>query len=90
MVGLKPKGQYWKTFATLLEANNIKVVIVNPYYTKRTKELDDNSETKNDKKDALTISKLVKVGRYSEMYLPKEEYAELRNLSNRRPFYEYL
>jgi len=84
IVGLEPTGHYWKTFATFLEDNNIKVVLVNPYHTKRAKELDDNSQTKNDKKDALTISKLVKDGRYSEMYLPKEEYAELRNLSNTR------
>lgn len=84
IVGMEPTGHYWKPLAAFLEANNINVVLVNPYHTKRAKELDDNSQTKNDKKDALTISKLVKDGRYSEMYLPKEEYAELRNLSNAR------
>ena len=55
----------------------ITVVLVNPYATKQAKELDDNSQTKSDKKDALTIAKLVKDGRYFELYLPHDIYAEL-------------
>ena len=54
---------------------------MNPYYTKRVKELDDNLQTK---KDDLTISKLIKNDWYMEIYLSKEEYAELRSLSNTR------
>ncbi len=46
--------------------------------------MDDNSPTKCDKKDAITIAKLVKDGRYFEPYLPEEEYGELRGLSNAR------
>lgn len=37
---------------------------------KKAKELDDNSQTKSDKKDALTIVRLVKDERYSEERLP--------------------
>ena len=44
----------------------------------------DNSQTKSDKKDALTIAKLVKDGRYFELYLPHDIYAELRGLSTTR------
>ena len=58
--------------------------MVNPYATKQAKELDDNSQTKSDKKDALTIAKLVKDGRYFELYLPHDVYAELRGLSTAR------
>lgn len=54
---------------------------MNPYYTKRVKELADNLQTK---KDDLTISKLIKNDRYMEKYLSKEEYPELRSLSNTR------
>lgn len=57
---------------------------MNPYATKQAKELDDNSQTKSDKKDALTIAKLVKDGRYFELYLPHDVYAELRGLSTVR------
>ena len=62
----------------------ITVVLVNPYHTKKAKELDDNSQTKSDKKDALTIARLVKDGRYFETYLPHDVYAELRSLATAR------
>ena len=58
--------------------------MVNPYHTKRAKELDDNSQTKSDKKDALTIAKLVRDGRYYQVYMPQDIFAELRVLSNSR------
>lgn len=85
VVGMEPTGHYWKSFANWLDKQEgIKVVLVNPYATKRSKELDDNSPTKSDKKDALTIAKLVKDGRYFELYLPHDIYAELRGLSTTR------
>ena len=85
VVGMEPTGHYWKAFANWLEKQEgITVVLVNPYATKQAKELDDNSQTKSDKKDALTIAKLVKDGRYFELYLPHDIYAELRGLSTTR------
>lgn len=85
VVGMEPTGHYWKAFANWLEKQDgIKVVLVNPYATKQAKELDDNSQTKSDKKDALTIAKLVKDGRYFGLYLPHDVYAELRGLSTAR------
>ena len=85
IVGMEPTGHYWKAFANWLDKQkDITVVLVNPYATKRAKELDDNSQTKSDKKDALTIAKLVKDGRYFTLYLPHDIYAELRGLSTTR------
>ena len=74
VVGMEPTGHYWKAFANWLEKQtDITVVLVNPYATKQAKELDDNSQTKSDKKDALTIAKLVAQGRYFELYLPRQQ-----------------
>jgi transposase len=84
IVGLEPTGHYWKTLANYLMLHGITVVMVNPYHTKQAKELDDNSPTKNDKKDALTIAKLVRDGRYYETYMPQDVYGELRVLSTAR------
>lgn len=84
IIGVEPTGHYWKTLANYLISNGMTVVMVNPYHTKRAKELDDNSPTKSDKKDALTIAKLVADGRYCSVYLPQDEYAELRVLVNTR------
>ena len=85
IVGMEPTGHYWKALANyLMKQEGIHVVLVNPYHTKKAKELDDNSQTKSDKKDALTIARLVKDGRYSEVYLPHDVYADLRVLTTAR------
>ncbi len=84
IIGMEPTGHYWKTFANFAAKRGYRVVGVNPYHTKKAKELDDNSQTKSDKKDALTIARLVKDGRYFDPYLPQDVYAELRALTNAR------
>ncbi len=84
IVGMEPTGHYWKPLANHLILNEITVVMVNPYHTKRAKELDDNSPTKSDQKDALTIARLIRDGRYYEVYMPQDVFAELRVLSNAR------
>ena len=84
IVGMEPTGHYFKPLANYLILNKITVVMVNPYHTKRAKEFDDNSPTKSDKKDALTIARLVRDGRYYEVYMPQDIFAELRVLSNTR------
>jgi transposase len=84
LIGMEPTGHYWKPLANYLMKAGYRVVGVNPYHTKKAKELDDNSQTKSDKKDALTIARLVKDGRYFDPYLPQEVYGELRGLTNAR------
>jgi len=84
VIGMEPTGHYWKPLANYLMKASYRVVGVNPYHTKKSKELDDNSQTKSDKKDALTIARLVKDGRYFDPYLPQEVYGELRGLTNAR------
>jgi len=59
-LGLEPTGHYQKPLAHYLIGQGVKVVLINPYHNKRAKELDDNSPTKNDKKDALTIARLIR------------------------------
>lgn len=78
VAGLEPTGHYWFNFGSYLEAYGITIAMVNPYHVKQTKELDDNSPTKNDRKDPKTIAKLVIEGRFSYPYIPKGVYAELR------------
>ena len=84
LIGMEPTGHYWKTLANYLSERGYRVVGVNPYHTKKSKELDDNSPTKSDQKDAITIARLVKEGRFFDPYLPQEIYGELRGLANAR------
>ena len=85
IIGMEPTGHYWKACARYLKRIEwIKVVTVNPFHVKNAKEFDDNCQTKNDKKDCMTIARLIKDARYFEPYLPEGIWAELRNLSNTR------
>ncbi len=84
VLGLEPTGHYWFSLAAWMIANGISVVQVNPYAVKQTKELEDNSQAKNDAKDPKLIADLVKNGNYGIPYLPEDVYAELRVLCTLR------
>ncbi|WP_077703535.1 IS110 family transposase [Virgibacillus dokdonensis] len=82
IIGMEPTGHYWLPLAYWLMEKQLKVVVVNPAHVKKSKELDDNSPTKNDVKDARVISRLIQDGRYSEPHLPEGIYADLREGMN--------
>ena len=81
VLGLEPTGHYWFCLAAWMVSNDISVVRVNPYAVKQTKELEDNSQRKDDRKDPKLIANLVKDGNYGMPYLPEGLYADLRRLS---------
>ena len=82
--GMEPTGHYWLNLGAYLQEQGMKPVHVNPYHVKKSKELDDNNPSKNDRKDSKTIASLVNEGRFSYPYIPTGIYAEIRNLSNLR------
>lgn len=81
VVGAEPTGHYWFACRDYLESVGIELVLVNPYHVRQSKEMDDNSQTKNDRKDPKVIAKLVTEGRYGVPYSPKGAYADLRIMS---------
>ena len=84
VLGLEPTGHYWFTLTAWMLLHGVSVVQVNPYAVKQTKELEDNSQDKNDRKDPKLIANLVKDGNYGLPYLPEDTYATLRVLSGLR------
>jgi len=82
--GMEPTGHYWFSLGKFLQDNGMKPVHVNPHHVKKSKELDDNNPTKNDRKDPKVIAGLINEGRFSYPYLPEGVYAELRTASNLR------
>lgn len=81
VLGLEPTGHYWFALAGWMVSNGISVVQVNPYAVKQIKEIEDNSQLKDDRKDPKLIANLVKDGNYGMPYLPEKLYADLRRLS---------
>lgn len=84
LVGMEPTGHYWKNIAYYLKNRGISLCLVNPYHVNKTKELEDNSPTKNDKKDARVISRLIYQGQYLTCMFEDELYVNLRIASNNR------
>lgn len=62
-------------------SNGISVVQVNPYAVKQTKDVEDNSQLEDDRKDPKLITNLVMDGNFGMPYLPEKLYGELRRLS---------
>lgn len=81
VLGLEPTGHYWFALAAWMISNGISVVQVNPYAVKQSKEIEDNSQPKDDRKDPKLIANLVKDGNYGMPYLPEKVYADMRRLS---------
>jgi transposase len=83
IVGFEPTGHYWYRFADFLKALEIMYVMVAPQHVKHSKEMDDNTQRKDDHKDPKVIAKLVTDGRYIIPYVPEGIYAELRTAYSR-------
>lgn len=81
VLGLEPTGHYWFALAAWMVSKGISVVQVNPYAVKQSKEIEDNSQHKDDRKDPKIIANLVKDGNYGMPYLPTEIYADMRRLT---------
>lgn len=84
IIGFEPTGHYWFTLGDYLKGKGHTLGIVNPFHVKCTRELDDNSQTKSDRKDPKTIAMLVKDGRFRDVYIPGDLYQELREAVSER------
>lgn len=84
VVGMEPTGHYWKPLAAYLGAAGLVVVTVNPMHVKRAKEFDDNSPTKNDRKDAWVIARRIGDADFFIWRDHEDVYAELRGLAQAR------
>lgn len=78
--GMEPTGHYWFNLGRFLQDHEMAPVHVNPHHVKKSKELDDNNPSKNDRKDPKVIAGLVNEGRYFRPYIPDGIYAEIRAL----------
>lgn len=81
VLGLEPTGHQLFPLVVWMILRGISVVWVNPYEIKHTKEVEDNSQLNDYRKDPKVIANLVKDGNYGIPYLQEGMYAELGRLS---------
>jgi transposase len=67
-----------------LKNKGVKLVQVNPFHTKRLKELQGNSPAKTDQKDPKVIADIIELGHALTVVIPEGVSAELRRLSHAR------
>ena len=84
MASCEPTGHYWFSFARYVKQSGMALVLADPYHVKQTKELDDNSPTRNDSKAPRTIARLVSERRYTFPYMPEGICAVLRQAVSSR------
>ena len=53
MVAMEPTGHYWFAFVAFLKKYDVQVVLVAPQHVKHSKEMDDNTQEKDDRKDPM-------------------------------------
>jgi len=78
IVGIEPTGPYGNTLIQYLRSHDIMVVLVLGSQVSKAKELDDNTPSKNDYKDALTICRLIRDGRFRKLREFDDDIYELK------------
>ncbi len=87
IIGMEPTGHYWFDLANWLHERHLAVVLVNPVTTHRNKENRDNTPSKNDPKDALTIADTVSRGLYTEYAPQATTFERLKTVMSDREFW---
>lgn len=80
-VALEPTGPYGLCLQEWLQDRGWKVVLVNPYHVKRTREVSDSSPGSSDAKSPRVIADLIWRGRYYLARMLEGPYGELRAAS---------
>ena len=84
VIGLESTGVYGIPLQHFLMNKPVKLVQVNPYHTKRAKEIIDNSPNKTDGKDPEVMADIIQLGRFLTVALPEGVIADLRALIHAR------
>src|SRR4030066_1031335 len=84
VVGFESTGPYAEPLLHFLRKRNVRLVQVNPFHTKRLKELQGNSPSKTDQKDPKVIADIIELGHALTVIIPEGTVAELRRLTQAR------
>ncbi len=62
VVGIESTGCYGIPFVHFIKDKDVELVYVNPYHTKKAKDIQGNSLNKTDKKDPKVIADIIELG----------------------------
>lgn len=81
IISMEPTGHYYKSLAYYFKKEGYTITLINPYHTKLSKEIGNNSRSKDDTKDSRLIARLTYEAKFSKANLQESVYAEVRKLS---------
>jgi len=84
VVGFESTGPYAEPLLHFLRKRDVGLVQVNPFHTKRLKELQGNSPSKTDQKDPKVIADIIELGHALSVIIPEGTAAQLRRLTQAR------
>jgi len=84
VVAVESTGPYAEPLLHFLKNRGVRLVQVNPFHTKKLKELQGNSPSKTDHKDPKVIADIVALGHALTVVIPESASAELRRLTQAR------
>lgn len=84
VVGFESTGPYAEPLLHFLKRKGVRLVQVNPFHTRKLKELQGNSPSKTDHKDPKVIADIVELGHALTVVIPESTSAELRRLTQAR------
>ena len=84
LIGMEPTGHYWRKIAYFAKERGYTVKFIRTTALKHQRELDESSSSKNDVKDALTITNVVREGKYIDTVIEDDIYRQLRTLAKVR------
>jgi transposase len=84
IVGCESTGPFAEPLLHFLKKKKVRLLQVNPFHTKRLKELQGNSPSKTDQKDPKVIADIIELGHGLTVVIPEGAAAELRRLTQAR------
>jgi len=84
VVGFESTGSYAEPLLHFLRKRGVRLVQVNPFHSKKLRELQGNSPSKTDQKDPKVIADIMELGHALTVIIPEGAAAELRRLTNAR------
>jgi len=84
VIGFESTGPYAEPLMHYLKKKPVKLVQINPFHSKRLKEMTGNSPNKTDKKDPRVIADIISLGHALTLVVPEGSAAQLRRLTQAR------
>lgn len=79
-LGFEPTGNYWKPLIHYMRSRGIEVSFIKTTAVKAMRELTDSTQSKNDKRDAVTLAHLLREGKVLKSLPVEGVWRELRDL----------